>query len=394
MILAIPIPAALLALALLSLPAGSTPQRGAAKAQAAPLSDLGVVSRSPQPIGDPELGPFNERFKGEEWQHLETAHFRITSSLPKMKLSAKERKRLAVEIERLAPCFPELGSKPKALPPEVYIVLIGVRLEQLYANFQALAQVDDEAFPASRAAQKGQGEYMGDGPYLGEREKFEVVLHDRRIDHTDFTRWQQGMKANDTVRWHNRAPSKLVVSMPCVDGDLREDRWLWPHLAHNVAHMMFDGFKFFAYDPPLWLSEGMALWFEKRIEPRSFTRDGGEGVFFEPDRSSDWADDARKLAKRSKHTPVATLMAARRPDDLDKAANVTAWSITKFLIEEHPDNYAKLIGAVKGQLDERGYPSGSDLKGLQRSKLREHWSWTPIQLEEAWLAWLLEKENR
>ena len=358
------------------------------KEEPRPLSELGVVSQDPQPIGDPALGNFAERFPDEEWHYLETTHFRIASSLEKMKLSNKDKKRLAPELEALAPYFPSLGMKPSSLPPEVYIVLTGMRLEKLYSEFQAIAQVTDADFPESRAAQKGQGAYMGDGPYLGEREKFEVVLHADRLDHMDFTEWQRGIRANDTVRWHNREPSKLIVSMPCVDGDLRQDRWLWPHLAHNMAHMLLDGYKFFAYDPPLWMAEGLALWFEKRIEPESWTRDGGEGVFFEPDRSKDWAEDARKLVRKKDHTSMIKLLAARGPADLDRAANVTAWSITSFLIEQHPDAYAKLIGAVKAQLDEQGYPTGRKLGALQRDQFRELWSWTPIQLEEAWIAWV------
>lgn len=376
-----------LAAAFLCLASPAWAQRGK-KDEARPLSEIGVLSREVQPIGDPALGSFAERFPDEEWLYLETTHFRIASSLGPMKLSAKDRTRLAPELEKLAPYFPKLGTKPRALPPEVYIVLTGLRLESLYSEFQGLMKVTDADFPASRAAQAGQGPYMGDGPYLGEREKFEVVLHVDRQDHMDFTEWQRGIRANDTVRWHNRQPSKLIMSMPCVDGDLRDDRWLWPHVAHNMAHMMLDGFKFFAYDPPLWLAEGLALWFEKRIEPESWTRDGGEGVFFEPDRSKDWGKDAEKLVKRKKHTSIAKLIAARGPADLDKDANITAWSITTFLIEKHPDEYAKLMGALKAQLDEKGYPTGRKMGDLQRNQLRELWGWTPQQLEEAWIAWM------
>jgi len=378
----------LLALSSTWLAADASPAAQKRKDKARPLSEAGVVSQEPQAIGDPALGVFAEKFPGEEWHYLETTHYRLASSLKEMKLSAKDRKRLAPELKILAEYFPSLGTKPKSLPPEVYLVLTGIRLETLYCEFQTLAQVSDADFPASRAAQAGQGPYMGDGPYLGEREKFEVVLHGDRRDHMDFTEMQRGIRANDTVRWHCRKPSKMVVSMPCVDGDLRVDRWLWPHLAHNMAHMLFDGFKFFAYDPPLWLSEGIALWFEKRIEPESWTRDGGEGVFFEPDRSKDWKADAIKLVKRKKHTSIAKLMAAAGPADLDRAANVTAWAVTSFLIEKHPDEFAQLIGALKAQLDSEGYPTGRKLDDLQRNQFRELWSWTPMQLEDAWIAWL------
>lgn len=356
--------------------------------EARPLSEAGVVSREAQPIGDPALGVFAEEFPDESWRYLETTHFRIASSLEAMKLSGSDRKRMAAELDELRLYFPELSPKPRELEPEIYIVLIGIRLEKLYAEFQRLADVTDDDFPASRAAQGGRGPYMGDGPYLGEREKYEVVLHADRRDHHAFTKWQRGVEVRDTMRWHNREPSKLVVSMPCVDGDLRKDRWLWPHLAHNAAHMMFDGYKFFAYDPPLWLAEGLALWFEKRIEPESFTRDGGEGVFFEPERSEEWSDDARKLARKEDHASVPVLMAAQGPADLDLDANITCWSITSFLIETRPEGYAKLIGGLKAQLDEQGYPTGADLDDLQRELFREIWDWTPMQLEQAWLAWV------
>lgn len=383
----------LLAFSSVWLAAAPSPAAQKGKDEARPLSEAGVISREPQAIGDPALGVFHERFAGEEWHYLETTHYRIASSLEEMKLSAKDRKRLAPELAMLAEYFPALGTKPKSIPPEIYIVLTGIRLEKLYSEFQALAQVTDADFPASRAEQAGKGPYMGDGPYLGEREKFEVVLHSERSDHLDFTESQRGIRAHDTVRWHCRKPSKMVISMPCVDGDLRVDRWLWPHLAHNMAHMLFDGYKFFAYDPPLWLAEGLALWFEKRIEPESWTRDGGEGVFFEPDRSKDWKADAIKLVKRKKHASMAKLMAAGGPADLDRAANVTAWAVTTFLIERHPDKFAQLIGTLKAQLDSEGYPTGRKLDDLQRNQFRELWSWTPMQLEDAWIAWLTGAED-
>jgi hypothetical protein len=77
-----------------------------------------------------------------------------------------------------------------------------------------------------------------------------------------------------------------------------------------------------------------------------------------------------------------------------RAANVTAWSITRFLIEEHREGYAELGGALEGQLDDRGYPSGKDLSSLQRRVLREEWDWNPIDLERAWLAWVTGEEEK
>jgi hypothetical protein len=358
-----------------------------------PLHEAGILSQDVQPIGDPALGNFAESFP-IGWNYLETKHFRIASSLKKMKLSVKDRKRMAPELEKLAEFLPDIGSRPPSLTSKEYLILIGIRLESLYAQFQKIVQVEDSDFPSSRAEQAGEGPYMGDGPYLGEREKFEVVLHINRNEHIEFIEMQRGIKMNDTVRWHCRNPSKLIVSMPCVDGDLREDRWLWPHLAHNTTHMLFEGFKFFAYDPPLWLAEGLALYIEKNIEPESWTRDGDEGVFFEPARSKDWSKDILKLVKQKKSVGMPSLMMAQRPADLNRAANVTAWSITSFLLQEHADNYATLIGTIKGQLDEQGYPTDYKINKVQREELKRLWGWTPMSMEKAWIEWLTNTKGK
>jgi hypothetical protein len=79
-------------------------------------------------------------------------------------------------------------------------------------------------------------------------------------------------------------------------------------------------------------------------------------------------------------------------DSLDLDARVTCWSMVRFLIDTQPEGFAKLLGAVKGQLDEKGYPSGKDLPDLTRRSLREVWSWTTVAFDEAWKTWVA-KQN-
>jgi hypothetical protein len=358
------------------------------KDEALSLEQGGVLSTAELPLGDPTLGDFAEHFPEVPWLYIETAHFRIASSLGPQKLSAADRKRMAVELDELRLYFPQLSAKVIKLSPEIYIFLISLRLERLYTDFQGLVQVSDADFPESRAAQKGQGAYMGDGPYLGEREKYEVILHDKHDTHNDFTFWQRGVRVNDTVRWHCRKPSKMILSMACADSDLKKDRWMWPHIAHNVVHNLLDGYKFFAYDSPLWLAEGIALYFEKRIEADSWTREGGEGVFFERERSRDWQKEVLKLVRKKNSTPVPKLMNAKHPADLDRVAHLTAWSMVNFLVNQHPEQFAKFVGDLKAQLDDRGYPTGRGMVNLQRRLWREIWSWTPMQFDQAWQEWV------
>jgi hypothetical protein len=359
-----------------------------------PWSEGGILNNEVQAVGDPAMPRFAESFPGKEWLYLETVHCRIASSMGEQSLGKKDRVRMADELIELRLYFPTLPAVPKKLSAEMYLFLIGLRLEKLYTNVQQVFQVKDSDFPSSRAAQQGQGAYMGDGPYLGEREKFEFILHAKVKTHEEFTYQQRGLRVRDSVRWHNRSPSKLILSMPTEDSDIRQDRWMWPHLAHNAGHMMLDGYKFFAYDAPLWLAEGLALYLEKRIEPESWTREGGEGVFFERERSKEWAAEVMKIARKGKHTPVANLMRAMGPADLDRNAHLTAWSITEFLIKVHPEKYALLIGNLKAQLDEQGYPTGRNMLDLQRKQFKEIWDWTPRQMEEDWRMWASEPKPK
>jgi len=176
--------------------------------------------------------------------------------------------------------------------------------------------------------------------------------------------------------------------VPAVDSDLRQDRWLLPHLVHNLSHCFLAAYKHFSYDPPTWIDEGLAHAMEREVEPSSWTREGEEGTFQERGRSQPWDGEALKLVKKDKASSLAALMRKHTIGELKTADHVSCWSITRFLIERHPEQLAAFLGGIKGQLDERGYPSGKDLAGLQRRLLREHWDWSAIDLDAAWRDWM------
>jgi hypothetical protein len=274
----------------------------------------------------------------------------------------------------------------KRLDPWLRLHLFAMRGEELYTRFQALLGVTDADFPESRTAE---GPYMGNGRFLGEKDKFEVVIHATRRSHYSFTEDFTGIRVTDSFRWHVPEVHKLLVSVPAEDADLRQDRWLFPHVAHNLAHAFFVAYKHFSYDPPIWIDEGLAHAIEKEIEPLSQTTDGEEGSLRDTKGPSDWTKAARELVRKEKAATTAALMHAKAFGELDMDANVVCWSRVRFLIDVHPDAFARFLGGIKGQLDAQGYPTGADLEGLQRNLLKEIWGWTPADLDQAWETWLL-----
>lgn len=345
----------------------------------------GVVSHGPMTIGAMDSAALARDWDGTDWIFLETAHFRWASSLGPESLDAADQKRRKAEIEALRAALPDVPKQPRKLDPWLRLHLLSARAEAFYARFQALLRVTDADFPPER---RTEGLYMGNGRFLGEKDKFELVVHARRATHLEFTQRYMGAQVTDSMRWHVAGQHKMLASIPAEDSDLRQDRWLWPHIVHNLAHLCFCAYKHFSFDPPAWLDEGLAHMLEREAEPLSFTREGEEGTYKE--RSlEDWSDRALRLARSDKAPALAVLLHRHTVGEMADEEHVAAWAIVRFMAVEHPERFAAFLGGIKGQLDEQGLPTGRDLTGLQTRLLRELWSWTPADLDAAWKAWAL-----
>ena len=349
------------------------------------MRGAGVVSHGPIPIGPKGSAALAESLPTGTWIFLETAHLRWAFSLGPVSIDLAEKKRVRAELARLHKLLPTVPADAGRLDPFLRVHLLAMRGEELYARFQAIARVSDADFPESRTAD---GPFMGNGRFLGEKDKFEVVVHASRQMHQDFTSDFSGVSITDSFRWHFKEQHKLLVSIPAEDPDLRQDRWLFGHVAHNLAHAFLCAYKHFSYDPPAWLDEGLAHALEKEVEARSVTIDGAEGATRDTHTPSDWSDAVKKLAGRGKAKSLAELVHAKDFGELDTDGHRSAWSKVRFLLDAHPEAMAKILGGVKGQLDANGIPTGKDMPDLQRKLLKETGGWTPQSFDEAWRAWL------
>lgn len=353
------------------------------------MAGLGILDWAPAGFGPAGLGGaagLEEELAMSEWLFVETAHFRWASSVGSDTLKTQDRERLEPHFERMRALGVPVPARPKSISPRLRLVLMALRAEDAYARFLDLIGHTDDDFPATRQAE---GPYMGNGRFLGEADKFELIVHASRDTHRLFTLDHMGASVTGSLRWHFRDPHKLFASVPASDSDLRKDRWLWPHIAHNLGHMFLAAYKHFSYQPPVWLDEGLALMFEREAEPTSITTEGEEGTLNEDVRASDWKSKLKKI--RSKEEPrIATLMTFQTLGQLSEQDAASCWSRVRFLTDVHPEPFAAFLGGIKGQLDAQGYPSGADLDGLQRTLWKTHFQWTPQEFDTAYFAWLEE----
>lgn len=349
------------------------------------LAAAGLVSHGPIDIGPAGSVALAEELPASQWLFLESEHLRWASSLGPESVKGKDRERLEAELDRLREHFPAVPEKVKRLDPWLRLHLMAQRGEEFYDRFQRLLGVTDADFPAERSPD---GPYMGAGRFLGEKDKFEVILHRSRETHRMFTAEHMGVSVTDALRWHVQGAHKMLMSVPAVDGDLKQDRYLHPHCVHNLSHLFLCAYKHFSYDPPIWLDEGLAHAMEHEVHPDFHTLDGEEGSMPDSRGPADWDAALVKLHRKGRVTPFAGQLRIQAFGEMSQDDHVSAYGLVRFLLEEHPQGFAAFLGAVKGQLDERGYPDGSDLRGLQRTALREHLGWTPAELDAALGAWI------
>ena len=353
------------------------------------LSAAGLVSHGPMDIGFNGSREFADELPASQWLFLESEHLRWASSLSSESVKTKDRERLELEIDRLRAVFPDIPKKVKQLDPYLRIHLLAQRGEDFYKRFQALLGVTDEDFPEER---QNTGPYMGDGRFLGEKDKFEVYIHVSRATHKMFTAKHIGVAVTDSLRWHIPGKHKLFASIPAVDSDIRYDRFLHPHVVHNLSHLLLCAYKHFSYDPPIWLDEGLAHAMEQEIHHEFHTLDGEEGSMPDNKGPGDWDAELARLQKRERLTPYAKLMRIKTFGEMSQDDHVSAYGLVRFLIDEKPKEFAAFLGVLKGQLDDEGYADGSDLLGVQREQLKALFDWTPAQLDEAWIAWIRQRQ--
>jgi hypothetical protein len=352
------------------------------------MKKAGIVSHGPIAIGPKGSAEIGATLPAGQWVFIETAHIRWGSSLPAVVVELEDKKRVMAEIARLREVLPNVPADPRKLDPYLRLHLIAMKGEELYAHFQKILDVRDADFPETRSLA---GPFMGDGRYLGEKDKYEIVLHSTLANHKAFTKSFCGSEVVSSLRYHFPDLHKIILSAPAVDPDLKKDRWLFPFVAHCLTHMMFCGYKHFSYDPPAWLDEGLACALEKEIEPLSTTNEGEEGSMNDLKGPKDWAAGVKRILGTGKVKSTAELMHVQRIDAFDLDEKMTCWSMVRFLLDTQPKALAGLLGAVKGQLDERGYPSGKDLPNLTRRSMKDLMHWTPVAFEEAWKAWALKQ---
>lgn len=321
---------------------------------------------------------------------IETAHFELGVGLPEYRIPLDERAGIRAELERLALALPEIDPRERVLDPWLRAHLYAQRLEDFWDQMLELLAVRATEFPDGRSVWKRDKKYMGEGPYLGQKGKYEVLLLSTEGASETFLRDQFGLRTKLSQRFNVIERDSLILVAHTQQTSLRIDAALHNHVVFNVVHQLLDGYKHYTYDLPVWIQEGLAHWYERGLNPEYNDFDSAEGAPPATTRKTDWEEATRKLVASGDAPSLASLLALNGYADLELEHHFATWSMIDFLQRERPGFLGRLLDRIKGLTNASGIGDGSGLEDAHREAFREGLGMTYAQFDEAWRAWVLE----
>lgn len=326
---------------------------------------------------------------------IETAHFRIGVELPlwQVPTEMKSRKKIRAELTELKKKIPSIKPKTRRLDPWLRAHLTAHRMETLYAETQALFGVKDADFPKDQTevVTNAGKQYMGYGPYMGMRDKFLVFVVEKAGPFRQYMEKYLGRPSAMPQRWHFKDASSLLFTCATESNDfpLKHDTALHCALAFNVSQNLMDGFRYYAYNLPVWIKEGFGHWNSRRVSGDWPSFDQNEGSIADMKTLSKWKPFAKSLIGRTKkYAPFPEVANWRDFGDITFNDHVMVFSRMDFLMSKGQKKWQEFLFTVKGRVKDDWSADQTDLVGATREGLKKAYGLNFLNFDERWAAWV------
>lgn len=294
------------------------------------------------------------------------------------------------ELKRLHAKLPCFDSTANVLDPWLRAHLTAQRCEDVYAAVMANLGVDDGCFPTVGPDDVSDpASFRGSGPFLGMRSKYRVLLLRRASSHARYTKTFQHREMPDPVRDHDAARGSLYWggSDETDNGLFRDDLALHSHLAFNVAHNLYCGYRDYSHELPAWLVTGLGHVHGRAVSPRFPTYERAHDL--DREQRSDfwqWATRARALAQNGGFEPFATFCDRDQPGRFGLDQHIQSWSFVDWLMSTRKVATMRFVHLMKEPFHARmRMPSPDEYRDRQRQALRDAFGVDAATLEAQWL---------
>ncbi|MEZ6196531.1 MAG: hypothetical protein R3F20_12525 [Planctomycetota bacterium] len=303
---------------------------------------------------------------------MEDANFRMYCDIPGFNTKKVVMPRRDYELGLLHSVFPRVTDKTVTLSPEHVAHLYRFRAQRLLDDFQALVAYDPKS-----------ADYAYSGPWMGMKNKFEVYIFRKKKDFVKFSTYTLGenSEASDGFCWHNLRDRSMVAALHCEG--LNDDE-LNNAFTHRLSYCLLSALRAYQYDVPTWVHMGFSHLMERREYTGYTTHIFGEGKIPKTRLISKWKPSIRKDIAKKEVPPLVEWFAAEGDNGLSWEMHLNAWSLMSYLMQKDQ----KAMGVFLNLLKKKG-DRETTLESARRA-LKTAFDLTPIQLDEAWRAWVLE----
>lgn len=366
------------------------------RGQPAALARAGIVEFERFAWTDDHTTVDIQRLMGfEPFHFVETAHFKIASSLGPVAvpLDAGARARLKNELVELGAHLSGVDPQTHLLDPWLRLHVYAQRLERAYAEFARRFGVTDAAMARCRPGSAAAADYCGEGPHLGQRGKFLVMLARSGTSLGTYARNFLDLPApRTTTRHYLTGPGSLLLltAEQLPDEDLRGDAALNASVAYHAGHMFVDAYRHYWHDCPAWFEEGLAHWFGMRAEPNHASFATRPDEVPRDSMAVDWGANVRARLAHGNSIGADELFRLRN-DALRYEHHLAAWSRVDFLLQAHAEAMPLLARMLKGPDPDRVPPKPSEatVMARQAEAFSKVLGWSPTEFDAQWSAWAM-----
>jgi len=351
------------------------------------MAALGIVAYGPFPLADDKSTADADRVVGEKRVLLaETAHFRIGCNLPTQVLPVDQEKRHAVieELAQLHKKLAKLPEKPKKLDPWLRLHLYAERAEGCYAAFQKLLGVTDADF--------GDCTEQGKGRYLGLPDKFLLMVFQKKSDLARYLDRFCNVKSEQPYRYFHGKSSQMLAAL-CVEGETPfDDPAMHRYMIYLLMENFMSGYRGFFYPLPMWLEEGIAHWYSRKIDSDFVVANIKDDESVDQEKQNEWPRKVRRRAQfEATCIPYATMAGWQKWEDMGFHAHAQSWSRVDFLMSRGPEKVGQMLKALKSLPAPLGGASvdKATIDALAAKELQERFGLDGPAFDQQWREWVL-----
>jgi hypothetical protein len=332
----------------------------------------------------------------EELIFIETKHFKIGCCLPSYKISREdkiEKDKIESELDELREIIPNIPKRVKVLDKWLRLHLYAMRIEKLYASIQSILQVSDDDFPTGPGQLKN-GKYMGEGPYLGMKSKFTLLLFDKESSVGRYRTAFMGQTGVIPIRFLFPDEGTLLYACAAQNEGLASDTTMHCAMVYAVTQNLLNGYRHYGQAMPTWLPLGVAHSLARDIDQKRnyFT----DKRLYDSEDKNIWKWDT-KTRKRVDHDIAISyqeMTAWGSPTSLAYNDHVMAWSRVDFLLKEHRDWVAKWLYRMQDSYAPTLVPSAEQLVERDKEVVAEIFVFDEGDFESVWQKWVKKNYKR